>query len=439
MSGDTIFAPATAAGPAGIAVIRISGPAAGAALSALTGRDVPQPRVATRVRLCDAAGTPLDTGLGLWFPRPASFTGEDVAELHVHGGRATMAALLAALGCISGLRLANPGEFTRRAFDNGKLDLAEVEGLADLIAAETEAQRRQALRQLEGALGRQVEAWRRALVALLATTEADIDFADQDLPAGATERVIPHILRLSLEITQHLEESRSGEIVRNGVQIAILGPPNAGKSSLLNALARREVAIVATEAGTTRDVIEVRLDLGGVPAVLADTAGLRAAEGVEAEGVRRARAWAEAADLRIVMFDAASPVDPDIAMLVRPGDLPLFNKIDLPGARPASSVNGVPAVAISVLTGRGMDEALAALSERVAALAGAGDALVTRARHRAALEECTAALHRAATADAPELAAEDLRLAARALGRITGRVGVEDVLDVLFREFCIGK
>ena len=439
MAGDTIFAPATAPGRAGIALIRISGPGAAPALAALTGRATPQPRIATRVRLSDpASGDPVDDGLALWFPGPASFTGEDVAELHIHGGRATVAAVLHILGCRPGLRLAEPGEFTRRAFDNEKLNLDEVEGLADLVAAETEAQRRQALRQLGGALGRQVEAWRQDILRLEAWAEAEIDFSDQDLPVGLASRLNPKIEQLVRDLTQHLG-SEGGERLREGVQIAILGAPNAGKSSLLNALARRDVAIVATEAGTTRDVIEVRLDLAGYPALLADTAGIREAAGVEAEGVRRARALAQSADLRLVLFDATLTPDPAVATLLRPGDLALFNKIDLPGARPADTLAGAPAFAISTRTGQGMGALLAALTEWVATLAGAGDALVTRTRHRAALEDCRAALERAAAAPAPELAAEDLRLAARALGRITGRVGAEDVLDLLFREFCIGK
>jgi tRNA modification GTPase len=439
MAGDTIFAPATAPGRAGIAIIRVSGPQAGDALAALGGKAPSQPRIATRARFCDpASGVPLDDGIAIWFPAPASFTGEDVAELHVHGGRATVAAMLAALGRLAGLRLAGPGEFTRRAFDNFKLDLAEVEGLADLVAAETEAQRRQALRQLDGALGRQVEAWRQDIVRLVAWAEADIDFADQDLPAGLATRLDRNIKQLLEGMTQYLV-SRAGERLRDGVQIAILGAPNAGKSSLLNALARREAAIVATEAGTTRDVIEVSLDLAGYPAVIADTAGLREASGVEAEGVRRALARAEAADLRLVLFDAAEPPDPAVAAVARPGDLAVFNKIDLPAARPVETLDGMVAFAISIKTGQGMDALLAALTERVAALAGAGDALITRARHREALEDCRCALERARAATAPELAAEDLRLAARSLGRITGRVGVEDVLDVIFREFCIGK
>ncbi len=438
MTHNTIFAPATAPGRAGVAVIRLSGPCTRAALATLTGKPLPQPRVATRTRFIASDGTPVDDGLVLWFPRPASFTGEDVAELHIHGGRATVAAMLATLNSIDSLRLAEPGEFTRRAFDNGKLDLAEAEGLADLVAAETEAQRRQAWRQLDGALGRQVEGWRGALVALLAWAEAEIDFNDQDLPDGLAGRLDPGIANLTAAIAAQLAD-RSGERLRDGVQIAILGPPNAGKSSLLNVLAKREAAIVAAEAGTTRDVIEVALDLAGMPASLADTAGLRDAAGVEAEGVRRARARAETADLRLVLFDATVAPDPAVAALVRPGDIAVFNKIDLPGARPADFLNGVPAYPVSVKAGRGMDALLAALSARVAALGGTGDALVTRARHRAALEDCLGALRRAAGARAPELAAEDLRLAARALGRVAGRVGVEDVLDTIFREFCIGK
>jgi tRNA modification GTPase len=424
---DTIFAPATASGAAGIAVIRISGSRAGEALRGLVGR-VPKPRYATRVKF-RAREEILDDGLALWFPAPASFSGEDMAELHLHGGRATVAALLDALSAMEGLRLAQPGEFTRRAFDNGKLDLTAVEGLADLIAAETEAQRRQALRQLEGALGALYEGWRAELVRILAWAEAELDFPDENLDVHSMNIKIKDI---SSRIAQHLEDQRRGERLRNGIQIAILGPPNAGKSSLLNALARREAAIVAATAGTTRDVIEVHLDLGGYPVTLADTAGLRETGGdIEAEGIRRALARAESADVKLVLFEAGKPMD-SAENLLDERAIRVFSKVDLaPAPGP---------FAISVKTGEGLDGLIAEIARRVAVLAEPGEGpAITRARHREALTECCAALERALLAAQPELAAEDLRLAARALGRITGRVGVEDVLDVIFRDFCIGK
>ena len=438
--GDTIYALSTAPGRAGIAVLRLSGPQAAAALRAMAGT-VPPPRQVRLVLLRDpASGEAIDRGLALHFPAPASVTGEDVAELQVHGSRAVVSALLECLGRLPGLRLADPGEFTRRAFFNGKLDLSEAEGLADLVAAETAAQRRQAVRQLEGALGRLAESWRARLMDAQARLEAAIDFPDEDLPAGLWDRARGEAAALACEIGAHLADDRRGERLREGLAVAIVGPPNAGKSSLMNALAQREVAITAATAGTTRDVIEVALDLVGYPVLLCDTAGLRpAADPVEEEGVRRARARAGSADLKLVLYDATAPEDCDyLGELLERNAILVANKTDLlpPGAPPP---RGFP---LSVKTGTGIDALLARLGAEVAARLAPGDApLVTRARHRAALEECRAALLRVGDADTrtPELAAEDLRAAARALGRITGRVDVEDMLDRLFAEFCVGK
>ena len=454
VSRPTIFAPATAAGRAAIAVVRLSGPRAGGVLAGLCAKPPawrPRARRATRARLIDPRSQDaLDAALVLWFPGPASFTGEDMAELHLHGGRAVLARVLAALGRCEGLRLATPGEFTRRAFDAGKLDLTEVEGLADLVAAETEAQARQALRQLSGELGRLYESWRARLVRALAHAEAEIDFPDEDLPAGLIAGLRPELAALIRHIEAHLADDRRGERLRDGVSIAIIGPPNAGKSSLLNALARREAAIVSTVAGTTRDVIEVHLDLGGYPAIVADTAGLRFMTAtsnddhaaIEREGMRRALARADAADLKLLLLDASTlaedqPLDPALARLVDRRTLVVVNKIDLAsGSTPSSRWR------ISVKTGAGVSELISALSAEVAALLAVEDSaapVLTRARHREALEACLAALRRAVAADAAELFTEDLRLAARALGRITGRVGVDDILDIVFKEFCLGK
>lgn len=447
---DTIFALSSAPGRAGVAVVRISGPGAETALATLAGR-VPLPRRASLAAIRDpASGEAIDRGLVLWFPAPASFTGEDMAELQLHGGRAVVAAALAALGALPGLRPAEPGEFTRRAFDRDRLDLAEVEGLADLILAETEAQRRQALRQMDGALSHRTETWRETLVRLLAYVEAAIDFPDEELPPDLTARIVPNILELKVEIIRALDDQGRGERLREGLYVAIIGPPNAGKSSLLNALARREAAIVASTAGTTRDVVEVQLDLGGYPVTLADTAGLReldAADGqaaIEAEGVRRARAGAAAADLRIAVFDIRDlpDLDPATLALVDADTLVVLNKSDLAADPKPPEIAGREPSVLSLLSGAGLPAFLARLEAEIANRleAGAGAApLVTRARHRRALEDCTAALERAAVGAAPELLAEDLRLAARALGRITGRVDVEDLLDVIFRDFCIGK
>ncbi len=452
-SGDTIFALSSAPGRAGVAVLRISGPGAGPALTALAGA-CPPARHARLARLVDpGSGTAIDRGLVLWFPGPASFTGEDMAELQLHGGRAVIAAAVAALAALPGLRPAEPGEFTRRAFDRGKLDLSEVEGLADLIDAETEAQRRQALRQMEGALSRQLAAWRAALIAALAQAEAAIDFPDEDLPEGIDDRNTHDILCVYKEIAEYLVDSHRGERLRDGICVALVGAPNVGKSSLLNAFARRPVAIVSETPGTTRDVVEVHLDLDGYPVSLADTAGLReldsepekaGQDSVEAEGVRRARARAAAADFKLAIFDlqAGPDFDPATRDLLDGDCLVVFNKSDLVAAAERDNLDGYPALTVSAKTGAGMAALEARLAEEVAARldAGPGEAVpLTRARHRRALEDCVAALARAGGAGRPELVAEDLRLALRALGRIAGRVDVEDVLDAIFREFCIGK
>ena len=448
MREETIFALASAAGRAGVAVFRVSGPGAARAFVDLTRRALPPPRLAVRVRLCcRATGEVLDDGLGLWFPAPKSFTGEDVAEFHLHGGRAVEAAITEALRGLEGLRLAEPGEFTRRAFENGKFELTAAEGLADLVNAETEAQRRQARRQLEGELGAIYEGWRARLIEALAHYEAVIDFTDEELPADLSQRVKHKMLGLEEEISQHLDDNRRGERLRDGIYIAIIGAPNVGKSSLLNALARRDAAIVAETAGTTRDVVEVHLDLGGFPVIVADTAGLReAADGVEREGIRRAEARAAEADIRLALFDITLWPELDAKTLGLVGDdtVPILNKADLlgPGQGPGAKerVGGRPVVIASAKTGAGMAELLKCVESMVShRIDLAGSPALTRARHRDALEQSVDALTRFAGASEEALAAEDLRLAARALGRITGRVEVDDILDVIFRDFCIGK
>jgi tRNA modification GTPase len=406
-------------------------------LQALTGK-LPPPRVARRVRLRDPdSGDELDDGLVLWFPAPRSLTGEDVAELHLHGSRAVIAAVMAALRG-RGLRLAEPGEFTRRAFLNGKLDLTQAEAVADLAAAETEAQRRQALRQLDGRLGALYRGWSERLLRLLAHLEAAIDFPDEDLPPEIEARVAGETADLTAEIARHLADDHRGERLRDGIAVAILGPPNAGKSSLLNQLARREAAITSPYAGTTRDVIEVAIDLAGYPVVLADTAGLRdSADPVEEVGLRRALARAEAAELRLFVFDARRPQDAEgAAQWPGPDTLLVANKIDL-----VASWAHLPsgALTLSALTGEGIPELITALAARIAEDYDIAAPLLTRARHREALESAADALQRSLGAALPELRAEDLRLAWRSLGRITGRVDVEDLLDVIFADFCLGK
>ncbi len=430
---DTIFARATGAGRAAVTVLRISGLGAGATLRALAG-GLPAPRVASLRRLRDTSGAALDQALVLWFPGPASYTGEDSAELHLHGGPAVVAAVAEAL-VAAGARPAEPGEFTRRAFLNGRLDLTEAEGIADLIEAETEAQRRQALRQAGGALSRLVAGWSARLARLLARQEAFIEFEDEDLPAGMDDAVAAEAAALRAEMAAHLAEAPRGERLRDGLMVAIIGAPNAGKSSLLNALVGREAAIVSARAGTTRDVVEARLTLAGVPVTLADTAGLRdAVDEVEAEGVRRARRRAEEADLVLAVFAADQPPDAATLAAMPAGALVVANKADLTAPRLAG------ALAISALTGQGLDTLRAQLEVAATALAGMGEqAGLTRPRHVAAVRDALGWLDDLASAPVPELRAEALRAALRALGRLTGQVGVEAILDLVFSEFCIGK
>jgi len=451
---STIFALSSGRPPAAIAVVRVSGPRAGAALEKLIGR-LPEPRKAALARVRDPRSNEvIDEALALWFPAPRSETGEDVAELQLHGGQAVIAGVLDALSTIEGCRPAEAGEFTRRAFENGRLDLTAVEGLADLIAAETQAQRRLAFRQLKGLIGDRAEAWRRRLIEALALVEARIDFSDEaDVPEDLIGPALNAAQQLRDEIAGVLAAGRRGERLRDGLVVAIAGPPNAGKSTLLNRLARREAAIVSPYAGTTRDVIEVHLDLDGYPVTLLDTAGIRdSAEPVEQEGVRRARERAAAADLVLWV------IDPSAGGLAANGYAENFasaevwlirNKIDQASSRSCANATKLDnaeckfILSISALTGAGMDALTAALSAYARAyFAATESAVITRVRHRRALEETVAALDRALARDHvndEELIAEELRAAATTLGRLTGRVDVEDILDVIFHDFCIGK
>ncbi len=443
---DTIFAPATAPGRAALAVVRLSGPGTRAAVAALAG-SVPAPRRASLRRLSDARGVAIDEALTLWFPGPASYTGEDCAEFHVHGGLAVVDALVTALAAL-GLRLAEPGEFTRRAFQNGKLDLAQAEAVADLIDAETTAQARQALDQLGGGLSRRYDAWREALIESLAVLEAAVDFPDEDLPEDVAARARPHLRTLLTELDAALVDAERGRRVREGFRIALVGAPNAGKSSLLNGLAERDAAIVTAAPGTTRDVIEVPLVLSGYKVLLADTAGMRdTEEAIEAEGVRRARSWASDADLRLWVVDGhASDGSWRQALdLARPGDICVLNKSDLaPGldggrAREAAVKAGLEVLDVSIRSG-GAGRVRAAVTARVvAALSAADFPAATRLRHAESLREAAGRVGRALAQPEPELAAEDVRLAARALERVSGRVDPEAVLDRVFSSFCIGK
>jgi len=529
LTRDTIFALSSGRPPAAIAVVRISGPHAGDALKALAVK-IREPRKAGLARVCDPQnGEIIDEALALWFPAPHSETGEDVAELQLHGGRAVIAAVLAALGRIEGLRAAEAGEFTRRSFENGKLDLTAVEGLADLVMAETEGQRRQAFRQMKGLLGSRAETWRQRLIQALALVEARIDFSDEaDVPEDLLTPALSIARELEAEIAAALADGHRGERLREGLVVAIAGPPNAGKSTLLNRIAQREAAIVSPYAGTTRDVIEVHLDLGGLPVTLLDTAGIRDTEDpVEREGVRRARERAGSADLVLWVVDASetdffavipgrhetpgpeprrkqresfgipgsrdaqarwddsglggnsgqpdpasvSEQTPQRIWLVRnKSDLTdlhgksesqihsidsserglRFNKTlknmvnaGLTGKNELEFINNDSEFNVSATTGEGFDQLLRQLAHHAENfLAGAESALVNRERHRRALEETLAALRRALGGEfvgREDLLAEELRIAARVLGRLTGRIDVEDILDVIFRDFCIGK
>jgi tRNA modification GTPase len=448
---DTIFALSSGRPPAAIAVVRMSGPRAGDALKVLAGR-LPEPRKAALARVRDpASGEAIDEALALWFPGPNSETGEDIAELQLHGGRAVIAAVLGALGRIEGLRPAEAGEFTRRAFENGRLDLTAVEGLADLIGAETEAQRRQAYRQLKGLLGKRAETWRARMIEVLALVEARIDFSDEaDVPEDLIGPALKIVQGLRDEIADALAGAARGERLRDGLVVAIAGPPNAGKSTLLNRIARREAAIVSPIPGTTRDVIEVHLDLDGYPVTLLDTAGIRDSDDpVEQEGVRRARQRASEADLVLWVYDAnddsvqASPLSGSVTKwMVR-------NKVDLLASgqrnelKKSSEFNISNIVFyLSATTGIGVAEFLAQLGDYAKSYFGVESSLLTRERHRKALNLTQSALDRA-LAEGPsgreDIVAEELRLAAQSLGRLTGQVDVENILDVIFRDFCIGK
>ena len=457
MSADTIFALSSAHGKAGVSVVRVSGDGAFLSLRALCDlTDDITPRYALFKPLINPSDkTIIDHALVIPFLGPSSFTGEDVVEYHVHGSPAVLSLLFSVLSKFENHRMAEHGEFTRRAFENGKMDLVEAESIADLINATTQMQREQALLQMDGALSRLYEGWRDRLIRIMAYIEVVIDFPDEDIPDDQIKTKSPDLEILRDEILKHLNDGSRGERLRDGITITILGAPNAGKSSLLNLLSKRDVAIVSPMAGTTRDVIEVHLDVAGYPVILADTAGLRLNHlnydgghgAVEHEGIKRAMNRAKNSDIRILVFDGTlDDFDDDTLNYISPNSIVVLTKTDDKNFKPLSSrqnyfTNDVAVVAMSTITGDGVDELIAALSQKISdvfALSRDTPSL-TRARHRDALEQTVSCINNALTAPLPELVAEDVRMAARNLGRITGRVDVEDLLDVIFKDFCIGK
>jgi tRNA modification GTPase len=459
---DTIVALATAPGKAGVAVLRLSGPQAKAALTSVSGLQEPTPRTAHYLPFRGADGI-IDRGLALYFPAPHSFTGEEVVELHLHGSRAVVQEMLAILTALPEVRLAEPGEFSRRAFLHGKMDLTEAEGLADLIDAETRTQRQLALRQMSGELRLLYDGWRAQLLQAMALLEAYLDFPDEDIPPQVVVEMEQSVRALQASITAHLADNRRGERIRDGVHVAIIGPPNAGKSTLLNFLAQRDVAIVSETAGTTRDIVEVHLELAGLPVTFADTAGIRqSTDAIEQEGVRRATARAGEADITLAVLDIRTAAEdyPTIAPLLGEGAVVVLNKVDLArscqlpvaslqkgnalrvGEKDASNWqlatdNSLP---LSLHTHEGTNALLTTLETMVRERFTPGhQPTLTRLRHRRALEATLMALTQFAAEEAPELRAENLRMAAGSLGSLTGHISVEEILDQVFGQFCIGK
>lgn len=429
---ETIFALASGRGRGGVAVVRISGPDADTALKVLSRAALPHERqAAVRTIFGKLNDNIIDSALVLRFVAPRSYTGENTVEFQIHGGPAVVSALIAELNALPGLRLAEPGEFTRRAVENGRLDLTQAEAIADLVEAETEAQHRQAVRQYQGGLSQLFDGWRSRLIGAAAWIEATVDFPDEEIPADSLKISREEIAAIAREIRAHLNDGRRGEILRDGFHIAVIGPPNAGKSSLVNALAQRDVAIVSDIPGTTRDVLEVRLNLKGYPVILSDTAGLREArDPIEEEGVRRAQARAAEADLRLLVLDGLG--EAPASSLV--GEVEIRSKADLVRDRRDKQLW------VSAKTGEGIAQLVDILAKYAESRMEEGaSSVLSRARHRLGLEQVADHLRDTLEVEAPELAAEHLRLGLREIGRLTGRVDLDELLDVVFRDFCLGK
>ncbi len=443
-STDTIFALATPNARSGVAIIRISGKGAKAALSALSGKKDFVHSNAFFTAFHDCAGELIDKGLAIYFAEPSSFTGEDTVELHLHGSQAVIKHMLETLSAMEGLRLAEAGEFTRRAYLNGKMDLLEAEGLADLINAETLAQKAQAMRQMGGEASKKYTSMREQIIRTLAHMEAYIDFPDEDIPESVLLGLSEEVAHCITHIETVLRDNRQGERLREGFRVVICGAPNAGKSSLINALSGRDAAIVSHHAGTTRDVIEVHMDIGGFPVILTDTAGIReTSDDVEGEGVKRALARAEDADLKLVLFDCTKlpNLDANSVALCANNTVIIVTKCDLsPSARSHQLPFAGDILYLSTATGEGLDDLIKLLENSINSGFNSKESpLITRHRHREQLEQALASLRRFSTDLPLELACEELRQAAGAIGKITGKIQVDDVLEVIFKQFCIGK
>jgi tRNA modification GTPase len=440
---DNIFAPATIIGKSAVSIIRISGPEAYLTLESLGVKAQVKPRVAVLGKIFTSAGEMIDQVLMLWFPAPDSFTGENVLEIQMHGSRAVVSMVIIELSAIKGFRMAEPGEFTSRALANNKIDLVQAEGLADLINAETAAQAKQASRQISGELTALYYSWRNVLIKILASVEAEIDFADEGIPADLKEKFFVEIAKLEQNIRRHLDDNRAGEMLRAGFYITIIGAPNAGKSSLLNFLARREVAIVSEYAGTTRDIVEVHLDIQGYPVIVADTAGLRTAgDPVEQEGIERAMSRAESADLIIALFDINKLPDFDgfTSNLLKKNSILVASKADMAQDWQEKFCQEKGLLPISVYNQRGIDSLFNLIAQQTQErFTVSADPIITRERYRTALKSALVYIEKLDFDMPVELLAEKLKAAARHIGGITKKIDVEDILNELFANFCIGK